>query len=393
MAFDLLHSASKANEGKLMLTFYQLCCVSTVLTILLSVPAAHAVTYDIIDLGTLAGQTSVGSINENGDIVGISANQAGYNHAVLWRNGRLIDLGGFGYENSYVHKINNFGQIAGWAYTSPTVGPMAVLASKDGISYLGTLPSTQSYGTASIANSLNNRGMVVGGSNNHAFLWTAQSGMRDLGSLGGNSMLIGSSATDINDKGEVVGGSWTGINTGLNFAFIWDDSQGMRSLGSLGGFYSHANAINERGQVVGTSYLSDNQRFHAFYWDNLTKTLIDLGTLGGGYSEANGISDDGTVLGRAETAGGSMHAFVWRDGAMTDLNMLISPQSGWELTSATDINSEGKIIGNGVFNAQYRAFLLTPIAVSEPRGINLALLFILLIHIQKRRKCLRSFGH
>jgi probable HAF family extracellular repeat protein len=45
---------------------------------------------------------------------------------------------------------------------------------------------------------------------------------------------------------------------------------------------------------------------------------------------------------------------------MRDLNNLLPPNSGWELTQALGINDKGQIVGYGTHDGQIRAFLLTP---------------------------------
>jgi hypothetical protein len=45
---------------------------------------------------------------------------------------------------------------------------------------------------------------------------------------------------------------------------------------------------------------------------------------------------------------------------MQDLNTLIRTNSGWVLTTATDINVWGQIVGNGTLNGEPHGFLLTP---------------------------------
>lgn len=54
-----------------------------------------------------------------------------------------------------------------------------------------------------------------------------------------------------------------------------------------------------------------------------------------------------------------MHAFLHDSGGMTDLNSLLPPGSGWELTLASAINDSGQIVGVGTHNGAVRAFLLT----------------------------------
>jgi probable HAF family extracellular repeat protein len=55
------------------------------------------------------------------------------------------------------------------------------------------------------------------------------------------------------------------------------------------------------------------------------------------------------------------HPFVWSPSTgMLDLNNLIPANSGWLLQFANAINDQGQIVGQGTFNGQSEAFLLTP---------------------------------
>ncbi|MBE9205915.1 PEP-CTERM sorting domain-containing protein [Nostoc sp. LEGE 06077] len=49
-----------------------------------------------------------------------------------------------------------------------------------------------------------------------------------------------------------------------------------------------------------------------------------------------------------------------------DLNTLIEPSLNWRLLDATAINTQGQIIGRGIYQNQARAFLLTPRSTTEP---------------------------
>jgi probable HAF family extracellular repeat protein len=96
---------------------------------------------------------------------------------------------------------------------------------------LGTLGGTQ-YSTAS---SINNRGEVIGGSNLrgnklfHTFLWTREHGMRDLGTVKGDLSSAPGAQHAINDSTQVVGTSCstadptTGLFAGACRASLWQE--------------------------------------------------------------------------------------------------------------------------------------------------------------------------
>jgi probable HAF family extracellular repeat protein len=75
-------------------------------------------------------------------------------------------------------------------------------------------------------------------------------------------------------------------------------------------------------------------------------TVTDLGTLGGTLSFAMGINDRGLVDGFSTVPGGDQHAFVWRDGVMTDLGTPGGPNSGLGFWGETP-NERGAIALTG----------------------------------------------
>ncbi len=100
-------------------------------------------------------------------------------------------------------------------------------------------------------------------------------------------------------------------------------------------------------------------------------------------SEADAINDLGQVVGYSEIIPGKydQHAFLYSNSTMTDLNSLIAPVSGWILQEATGINNAGQITGNGVYNGQAEAFLLTPgdsasVVGATPEPTTLGLLIV-----------------
>ncbi len=139
------------------------------------------------DLGTLG--TALISINNNGQIAG-QTTESGNNfcNAVLWQNGVMTNLVTFGGTWSGADGINNNGQIVGWGDTSSGTG-RAVLWQNGSVTDLGTL----ARGFGGCANGINNKGQIVGWGDTlnqqtqnyqtDAFLWQNGS-MTDLGTLG-----------------------------------------------------------------------------------------------------------------------------------------------------------------------------------------------------------------
>lgn len=81
-------------------------------------------------------------------------------------------------------------------------------------------------------------------------------------------------------------------------------------------------------------------------------TLVDLGTLGGAESGASAINASAAVVGWSETASGSRHAFLYRNGTLVDLGTL----AGGTDSVATDINDAGLVVGFSGINAFGPAF-------------------------------------
>jgi len=245
------------------------------------------------------------AINNRGQVVGSGPVAGGHEHAMLWQNGKVTDLGTLGGPGSIALAINDRGQVVGNADT----------------------------------NKKDRNGAWIP----HAFLW--QNGrMRDLGTLGG-AYAAGSSAVDVNERGQVVGSSWSntigyGQCGGGQHAFLWQDGR-MRDLGTLkrNPPTSGAVAINDRGWVIGNSPATCSG--DPFLWRN--GKMTDLGALPGGHGAgAVAINERGQVIGNSSTSG-VQHAFVWQNGTMTDLGLL-APHSSW--SSATALNEHDQIVGN-----------------------------------------------
>lgn len=180
-----------------------------------------------------ANITRATAVNNPGEIVGSSAEYdakeyTSIEHAVIWRDGDITDLGTLGGDSSLALGINDTGQIVGISTTVPGEslyfdGTHAVLWENDTPTDLGVLKT----GAQSRATAINSEGQIVGASSittdgssfNRAVLW--QNGdIYDLNELVSNLPEGWSleSASDINDAGQIVG--FASNNEGAQVSFL-----------------------------------------------------------------------------------------------------------------------------------------------------------------------------
>jgi probable HAF family extracellular repeat protein len=259
-------------------------------------------------IGTLGGTHSAAySINDNGQIVGSSSLSGNRDsHCFLYSgNGPLQDLGDY-----FFRGINNSGQIAG-AYSTADLANHAILYSDGNIKELGSLNGTNN----SSAICINNNGQVAGLSrindnhDIHAFLYSGDGPMQDLGTLGGTD----SDAWGINDSGQVVGWSYTSDGLQNCHAFLYSGDGPMQDLGTFGGVRSLAVDINNVGQVVGLAMTSNND-WHAFLYSG-NGPLQDLNDLidpspEWTLEESSAINDKGQIVCTGVNPNGQKHIFL-----------------------------------------------------------------------------------
>ena len=301
-------------------------------------PSAAASTYTAVDLGTLGGVFSVAhDINKRGQVVGRASLPSGQQHAFLWEDGVMRDLGTLpGGNSSEAYGINDRGQVIGWSTVDEATCTLfdgcwhAFLWENGVMTDLGGIDLRfQSYGY-----DINRRGDGVGIGNTadypfeswHAVLWT--DGTADLGSPAGaaNTYALG-----VNSHGDVAG-SWD--DPARTHAAVWSGGALFALPGLPGATSTEAYKINDRGVLVGRS----GER--AVAW--VDGAIQDLGTLPGGvFSIARDVNNQGEIVGESQHPNAGSQAFVWRDGAM---QALPTPGAGGQ-SYANGINERGDMVG------------------------------------------------
>lgn len=304
------------------------------------------------ELGTLGGPfSSAQDINDAGHIVGyastpkLESERVFERHGFLYADGVMRSLGTLGGIPDYpgffeAHAINNAGQIAGqsrrmkaWLYADGERLPLGTLVPAGAETTLGeAFFNADGTSTPLITRS---EGYVV--------------------------------PKRINSTGAVVGSARTPDSK--QHAFLYLPATGIRDLGTVGGDYSGANGINDAGLIVGSSKI-DALKSHAFLYRD--GRMHDLGVPGSYESStASGINRSGTIVGTASsvTGGGFLwigidsRAYRYTDGQWIDLNTLVDlTGTGLKrLDSAEAINDSGQIIGRASGSKTYHGYLLTPI--------------------------------
>jgi len=295
----------------------------------------------LVDLETLGGgdRSLAWVMNHRGDIAGISNTTAGSwdMHVVLWRDGRVIDVGGgVGYRGTLPYGVNNRGQVVG-CISRRGEGRQEAFVWEDGqLNMLGE----------GCASGINEKGQVVGTRLTptgqwRAFLWE-QGTMTDLPTPEGGT----SGAGAINDRGQIIGYLSSSPAPGSSSSSVMWEHGRVTYLGTLGGASSYAAGINNRGQVVGGSdVIFEPAQSHPFLWerDRMTDLVPDYSVR---YGRPYDLNDAGEVVGVIDD-----RPFLWRDGTLVDLGI---PRPGY----ARAINMHGQIVGTtGVYPNPERPFL------------------------------------
>ncbi len=342
--------------------FSGLSWTSAPLHLTVSAPLQLGGAYSIV--GLQGNSSSVAALNQQGISVG-SALVDGKVQAMLWQtNGQATSLGLLpGTAQSYATAVNDFGLVVGVSSSADGATNRGFLfKAGEALLDLGTLG-----GKITQPSGINNSGVVVGLSTTlpfgirRGFTWGQGIGMRMIGGSDFTSPAYFPNA--INSSGQFAG--WTSIGVTQTGFFAWNTVQLTNINALVNNDSSEARALNDRGAVTGVSY-GGNGGSRAFMWS--AATGIQALSLPNSWASSRGlaINNTGVVVGSFYDNAANQGAFIYANGKGSNLVDLLPGNSGWTLLEAVAINDAGQIAGNGLFNGQPSAFLLTPKQSAAP---------------------------
>jgi probable HAF family extracellular repeat protein len=284
--------------------------------VLPTVPTSESYTWSAI-YGTDGGQTFAGVSN---------------GRAVLWRDGRLIDLG-----VGEAADVNRGGDAVGYQFDSGELSHATLYRAGTGIRL-----AEPANVNATRATGINDDGLIVGTGDifgettgtRHALVWSADTPGRvtDLGTLDGDEANA-TSLVGVNQDGTLIGNvfnetTWTStavtgtVRGGLQV--LPGSTPGASAVASIAGRYS-----------VGAQYIGDG--YHAVRWRNGRAQVLP------GDADADSVNSQGTVVGRRPGT-----VVVWTDlGDPVDL-----PGNSAGATVITDYGTVGGSSSDGLLGLQ-----------------------------------------
>lgn len=338
-------------------------------------PAPEPGTAELTLLQPAEGYVLAGAqgINDDGDVVGLTrpTDKAQPQQGIVWNADEytpelLPQLEGSQFARPF--DISTDGTVAGEVFDAAGVSLPA--AWNDGS--ITQLPSVQEEGYG-VALDISNDGTII--SNGH-------DGTRTVGYT-----IVGSEIVPLtepsSDEGEISGYRAHSISGQGNYI------AGVTTVAVPHGDHSHderlltvwadgeptvyetephdaridITGVNNAGTVSG--YTTENNVTAAAIWADGAHTALTNPNLEGyPHTAARSVNDEGTVVGFASKFAGNVSfgavALTWFDGAPVDLNTLVDLPEGVTLTSATDINEAGQIVGTAMTPEGQVGFVLTP---------------------------------
>lgn len=285
-------------------------------------------------LGDSGVESYAYSLNDNGQVIGISVGQFGTPDSFLWEDNdfKVIAVDG------QVRHINNSGAVIGWINEAGHTQAFVYAA--------GQMELINTQGTESEGLGLNDAGMAVGSvtmDDERAFI------------ADGNVIRLvdnhpQGSALDINNRNQVLVMQVTGADEFRTL--IWDNGA-LTDIGTLGGKMTMGRDINDAGQVVGWSQTATGA-YHAFLWSN--GVMTDLSGVSGEFGAAVAINENGSVLIKSSNFDQTKN-LIYHNGTVEDLGTF-----GARYTVVNDINNRGEIVGwMETEQGDIRAFVASPV--------------------------------
>ncbi len=348
--------------------------------------SAFGAPYDLVDLGELGVPSYGFDINNQGEAVGYYITPNNVTRGWFF-NGSLTDIGTLDVNNSSLStrllEINNAGVAVGYG---------SKVIDIDGVSTLVNVPIIYQNGvlTEVAPPAGHNDAFLLGLNHNDLYAGYVRESTEINGqavSLSraaildrryGNDLytVVGTLRADgtgsstfraISDNNIAVGWSSNDSDNGTHAVYYDVDNQQLVDIGTLGGLQGAATAINSAGLIVGDSTVENETYRSPFkYQIGVDDALVALPVLNEAIpnGRAFGVNENGDIVGWTtfERVEGSerVHAVLWKNGEVIDLNNQIDCQLGWTLLEARAINDQGQIVGTGLKDGQLRAFLLTP---------------------------------
>jgi len=382
----------------------------TLLTASLSfaVPVWAADNYQIDDLGTLGGaQAEAFSINNVGDIVGNSSGTDFDNHAFVYRNQAIVDLGFLPVDasstsSSFAFDINNNGLAVGFSTQSfvdaSNVGYNRTIATYfDTINLtINPIPQVDPALPLNMRAERSNENDIIVGVTEYddpndvdtngdpiavisikGFVYDINSGVLDILSPPADTTRTGLALRAINNSGVIVGLAAETVSNGFQNIILSDivttnisDLTQISKITIYDGAQNQVWSINDNNIMVGSADTLIDSNKKAFSYNLNTQEVISLGSLNINFpfSEAFEINNTGQIVGVSQYQNSPIvyHAFLHENGTIKDLSKLIGCDTGWVLNEARSINDSGIIVGTGLLNGEKHAYRLTPIAGTAP---------------------------
>lgn len=315
---------------------------------------AYSTQYSVQLLGFLSGgnASTARDINNLGQVTGQASVQNSYPRPFLWSTSTgMVNLGTLGGSSGSATSINNLGVVVG--ASTPSSGPWSPFSytQADGMKPIERPESVHCY-----VSDLNESAVSVGRVGQRAYAWSASGAATYLGTL--DPRHESSTAMGVNDSGVVVGTSYVG---NYEHGFIWSAQGGMRDLGTGGGLSAMAHDVTEDGYAVGTVEIATFQ-YRAYMW-NPDGTGHQLATLGG-ESHATRVNHLGYIAGTSYGPNGYPRAVVW-DPAGNIITLTVP--TGAISSYAYGLNDLGQVAGEVYLNQQWQAAVWTP--VPEPASV------------------------